>query len=54
MTLRRVLVAVVVAVAMMAVSLVLGRYGAYLVHADRDRCHRGFVTEFTNRVLRAD
>ena len=33
MTLRRVLVAVVVAVAMVAVSLGLGRYGAYLVHA---------------------
>ena len=33
MTPRRVLVAVVVAVAMMAVSLLLGRYGAYLVHA---------------------
>ena len=33
MTPRRVLVAVVAAVAMMAVSLLLGRYGAYLVHA---------------------
>jgi branched-chain amino acid transport system permease protein len=33
MTPRRVLVAVVAAVAMMTVSLLLGRYGAYLVHA---------------------
>jgi branched-chain amino acid transport system permease protein len=33
MTPRRVLVAVVAAVAMMAVSLLIGRYGAYLVHA---------------------
>jgi branched-chain amino acid transport system permease protein len=33
MTPRRLLVAVVVAVAMMAVSLLLGRYGAYLMHA---------------------
>src|ERR1700722_14795201 len=33
MTPRRLLVAVVAAMAMMAVSLLLGRYGAYLMHA---------------------
>ncbi len=33
MTPRRLLIAVVAAVAMMAVSLLLGRYGAYLMHA---------------------